>query len=41
MQAINIYFYLLLILDYEGDVVTLWNIPHVNVGDKYLLMMYI
>ena len=32
MSAINIYFYLLLILDYEGDV------PHVNVGYKYLLL---
>ena len=38
MSAINIYFYLLLILDYERDVVTLCNIPHVNVGYKYLLL---
>ena len=39
MSGINIYFYLLLILDYEGDVVTLCNIPHVNVGYKYLLLL--
>ena len=38
MSAINIYFYLLMISDYEGDVVTLCNIPHVNVGYKYLLL---
>ena len=38
MSAINIYLYLLLILDYEGDVVTLCNNPHVNVGYKYLLI---
>ena len=35
MSAIHIYFYLLIISDYEGDVVTLCNIPHVNVGYKY------
>ena len=23
---------------YEGDVVTLYNVPHVNVGYKYLLL---
>ena len=38
MSAINIYFYLLMISDYEGDVVTSCNIPHVNVGYKYLLL---
>ena len=38
MSAINIYFYLLMISDYEGDVVTLCNIIHVNVGYKYLLL---
>ena len=38
MSAINIYFYLLLILDYEGDVVNLCNIPHVNVCYKYLVL---
>ena len=38
MSAINIYFYLLMISDYEEDVVTLCNIPHVNVGYKYLLL---
>ena len=38
MSAINIYFYLLMISDYEGDVVTLCNVPNVNVGYKYLLL---
>ena len=38
MLAINIYFYLLMISNYEGDVVTLCNIHHVNVGYKYLLL---
>ena len=38
MSAINICFYLLLILDYGGYVVTLCNIPHINVGYKYLLL---
>ena len=32
MSAINIISY------YEGDVVTLCNVPHVNVGYKYLLL---
>ena len=37
MSSITIYFYLLMI-SAEGDVVTLCNIPHVNVGYKYLLL---
>ena len=32
MLVINI------ISDYEGDVVMLCNVPHVNVGYKYLLL---
>ena len=35
MSAINIYFYLLMIFDYERDVVTLCNVSHVNVNYKY------
>ena len=46
MSAINIYFYLLMISNYEGDVVKLCNIDgvmvckvtHINVGYKYLLL---
>ena len=34
MSAINIYFYLLMISDYEGNVVTLCEVPHVNLGYK-------
>ena len=38
MLAINIYFYLLVISDYEVDVVKLCEVSHVNVSYKYLLL---
>ena len=38
MSAINIYFYLLMISECEGDVVTFCKVPNVNVGYKYLLL---
>ena len=38
ISAINIYFYLLVIYDYKGDIVMLCNVPHVNVCYKDLLL---